>query len=35
MGVSRDTFGRNLTERRNAAADALVKDRALRIEGGD
>jgi predicted DNA-binding protein (UPF0251 family) len=35
MGVSRHTFGRILTEGRNAAADALVSGRALRIEGGD
>ena len=35
MDVSRNAFGRVLTEGRNAAANALVKDRALRIKGGD
>jgi predicted DNA-binding protein (UPF0251 family) len=35
MGVSRHTFGRILTEGRNAAADVLVNGRAMRIEGGD
>ena len=35
MGVSRDTFGRILTEGRDAEADALANCRSLRIEGDD
>ena len=34
MGVSRHTFGRVLAEARRSVAQALVRGRALRIEGG-
>jgi predicted DNA-binding protein (UPF0251 family) len=35
MSVSRQTFGRIVEEARRKVADALVKGKALRIEGGD
>jgi len=35
MDVSRQTFGRILDEGRRKVAEALVKGKALRIEGGD
>lgn len=34
MNVSRQTFGRILTEARSIVADALVMGKTLRIEGG-
>ena len=34
MNVSRQTFGRILTEARSIVADALVMGKVLRIEGG-
>lgn len=34
MGVSRQTFGRILTEARKHIADAIVMGKCLRIEGG-
>lgn len=34
MGISRQTFGRILTEARKHIADAIVMGKALRIEGG-
>lgn len=34
MGVSRQTFGRVLSAARRALAQAVVKGKALRIEGG-
>ncbi|MCF8062935.1 MAG: DUF134 domain-containing protein [Deltaproteobacteria bacterium] len=35
MNVSRQTFGRILSEARAVVADALVTGKTLRIEGGD
>jgi len=35
MGVSRQTFGRILSEARMVVAEALVMGKVLRIEGGD
>lgn len=35
MSVSRQTFGRIVEEARRKVAEALVKGKALRIEGGD
>ncbi len=35
MNVSRQTFGRILSEARSIVADALVMGKTLRIEGGD
>jgi predicted DNA-binding protein (UPF0251 family) len=35
MNVSRQTFGRILTEARGIVADALVMGKVLRIEGGN
>ena len=35
MNVSRQTFGRILTEARTIVADALVMGKVLRIEGGN
>ena len=35
MNVSRQTFGRILASARSIVADALVKGKILRIEGGD
>ena len=35
MNVSRQTYGRILTEARGIVAEALVMGKALRIEGGD
>ena len=34
MGVSRPTFSRIITAARTAVADALVKGRAIRVQGG-
>ena len=34
MGISRATFARVISAARNAVADALVKGKALKIEGG-
>ena len=35
MNVSRATFGRIVAQARHKVADALVKGRAIRIEGGE
>ena len=35
MNISRQTFGRILTEARNIVANAIVMGKVLRIEGGD